>query len=138
MLFIPILVVHLLAVVAKLSLFPLIPRLRDVHSVQVFYSRYKKMDRFANWAMWTTGVLLLWVTSWRLLLQTWMLLSLFLYILVFVAIRYVLVRRLRLIAGSHKRLAVEELKLFRIESICVFIASLALLGGIGYLMVHKP
>lgn len=133
-----ILTVHLLAVLAKLSLFPFIPRLRDVARVRTFYERYRRVDRIANWTMWITGALLLTVTSWSLLLQPWLLISMLLYILVFVAIRYVLVRRLALIAKSQKVLALDELKLFRTESACVIVLALALLGAIGYLMVHKP
>ncbi len=138
MLFYPILVVHLLAVIAKISVFFTIPKLRDVQSVQAFFRRYQRVDRMANYTMWMTGVLLILVTSWRLLLQMWLLVSMLLYILVFLLIRGILFRRLRIIADSKKLFARDELKLLRTESYCVLVAAVALLGGIGYLMIHKP
>ncbi|MCY0875217.1 MAG: DUF2269 family protein [Firmicutes bacterium] len=134
----PILIVHLLAVTAKLVLFPFVPRLRDVKSVRAFYTWYRPLDRISNWVLWITGFLLVAVTSWRLLLQMWLLLSILLYIVVFLAIRMVLVRRLKLIADSQKVLAHDELKLFRVETACVVVVVLGLLGAIGYMMVNKP
>ncbi|PWI58893.1 DUF2269 family protein [Sulfoacidibacillus thermotolerans] len=138
MLFYPILAVHLVAVIAKISVFFTIPKLRDVQSVQKFVQRYQTIDRISNYTMWITGGLLLFVTSWRLLLQMWLLVSMLLYILVFLLIRGIVFRRLRIIADSKKLYARDELKLLRTESYCVMAAALALLGGIGYLMVNKP
>ncbi|MCI0183247.1 MAG: DUF2269 family protein [Acidibacillus sp.] len=138
MLFYSILSVHLLAVLAKISVFFTIPRLKDVESVQSFFRRYQVTDRIANYTMWITGALLLVVTSWKLLLQMWLLVSMLLYILVFLLIRGIVFRRLRIIADSQKLYARDELKLLRVESYCVMGAALGLLGGIGYLMVHKP
>lgn len=138
MAFILILIVHLTAVAAKLTLFPFIPRLRDVKSVRAFYKWYRPLDRAANWTLWLTGILLVAVTSWKLLLQMWLLVSILLYIVVFLAIRMILVRRLKLIADSQKVLAHDELKLFRTETACVVVLVLGLLGAIGYMMVNKP
>lgn len=138
MLFIPILTVHLAAVAGKLSIFVAVARVRDVPGVQRFFALYKKIDRLANWTMWITGALLLVVTSWRYLLQVWLLASMLLYVLLFVIIRAVLFRRLRLIADSKKVFARDEIKQLHFESWCVLTTAVALLGGIGYLMVHKP
>jgi hypothetical protein len=61
-----------------------------------------------------------------------------LYILLFVIIRAVMFRRLRLIAENRKMFAREELQILRTESWCVAIVAVGLLGGIGFLMATKP
>lgn len=137
-LFYAILPFHLAAVLAKLSVFAYVPRLRDAEAVKAFFARYKRWDRIANWAMWITGALLIAVTSWRFLLQAWLLVSMLLYILLFVIIRAIMFRRLRLIAESRKVFAREELQVLRTESWCVAIVAIGLLGGIGFLMATKP
>ncbi|MDQ0189970.1 DUF2269 family protein [Alicyclobacillus cycloheptanicus] len=135
---IPLIVVHVVAVIAKLSVFFVIPRLANVEAVQGFLARYRPFERTADWILWITGAGLLYFASWQMLRQTWMIVSLALYLLVFVMIRYALMKELEKIANSKKLLAAEELRRLRVNNWCVGIISVVLLGVIASLMMTKP
>lgn len=130
--------VHVVAVMSKLSLFVAVPRLRTVDEVQHFLKRYKPFEKTANWILWITGAGLLYFASWRMLEQTWMLVSIGLYLLVFFFIRFALMRELEKIADSKKLLAATELGKLRVNNWCVGILSVVLLAVIAYLMMTKP
>jgi hypothetical protein len=138
MVFYLLLSLHGLAVLVKLGLLIYIPFLKDVAHVQSFLARYRKIDRAADLSLWATGAGMLFATSWTLFLQTWLLLSIFLYILVFLLIKKVLLKRLQAIAESKKIYARDEFRTLRTENLCVSLVIVALLASIGTMMVTKP
>lgn len=135
---IPLIVVHVSAVVAKLGVFFRIPRLQSVADVKTFLQRYKPYERTADLILWITGAGLIYFASWQMLRQTWMLVSIGLYLLVFVMVRYALMKELQKIGASKKLLATDELKKLRVNNWCVGIISVVLLGIIATLMMTKP
>jgi len=135
---VPIIVVHVSAVLAKMSIFFAIPRLQSVDAVRRFRVRHRKFERVADAILWLTGVALLFFARWQMLRQTWMLVSIGLYILVFLAMRYALTKELEKISESKKKLAAEELKRLRTNNWCVAILAVVLLGVIAWLMMTKP
>jgi hypothetical protein len=136
--FIPLIVVHVGAVLAKLSVFFVVPRLDSVERVKAFIQRFRPVERTADWILWITGAGLLACTSWRMLMQTWMLVSIGLYVIVFLTVRFALTKELENIANSKKLYARDELKKLRTNNWCVGILSVVLLGIIAYLMMTKP
>ncbi|MDP9727602.1 DUF2269 family protein [Alicyclobacillus tolerans] len=136
--FMPVLVVHLIAVCSKLTIFFAIPRLRSVAGVTRFIQRYRPFETTANILLWITGGLLVLFSSLKMLEQAWMIISLLLYLLVFVAIRYGLFRELQKISDSRKILAEAELKRLRVSNWCIGILAVALLAIIAYLMSVQP
>jgi uncharacterized membrane protein len=136
--FLPILIVHCTAVFSKLAVFFAIPRLKSVAAVEGFVRRYRPLERSANWILWITGGLLVYFSSLKMLEQTWMIVSLLLYLLVFVAIRYGLFRELEKISTSKKVLASSELKRLRTSNWCIGLLAIALLIVIAYLMSAQP
>ena len=136
--FIPLIVVHVGAVLAKLSVFFVVPRLT------VWNASKRSSSGSDRWKERPTGFCgspepgLLACTSWRMLMQTWMLVSIGLYIIVFLAVRFALTKELENIANSKKLYAREELKKLRTNNWCVGILSVVLLGIIAYLMMTKP
>ncbi|GIM45079.1 hypothetical protein DNHGIG_06280 [Collibacillus ludicampi] len=138
MIFYVMLALHGIAVLVKLGLLLYIPFLKNVTQVQSFLEKYRKIDRAADLFLWGTGAGMLFVTSWSLLLQTWLWLSILLYVLVFLLIKKVLIRRLQEIAASKKIYARDEIKTLRTENLCVGLVIVALLASIGTLMVTKP
>lgn len=135
---VPLIIVHVTAVLSKLTLFVAIPRLKSVEHVRTFLRKYRPFERSADVVLWITGAGLIYFTSWRMLQQTWMLVAIALYLLVFVAIRFALTRELRNISQSKKQLASEELKRLRTNNWCVGIIAVVFLGIIAYLMMTKP
>jgi hypothetical protein len=135
---IPLIVIHVSAVLAKLGVFFVIPRLDSVEQVRRFVQRYRPVEKTADWILWLTGAGLVAFTSWRILLQTWMLVSIGLYLIVFLAVRFALTRELENIAESKKLYARDELKRLRTNNWCVGILSVVLLGIIAYLMMTQP
>lgn len=131
-------VVHIVAVLSKLTLFFAIPRLQTVDSVRTFITRYRPMERSADVVLWLTGAGLLYFASWSMLRQTWMIVSLILYLFVFIAIRFALTRELQKISQSRKLYAADELRKLRTNNWCVGILAVVLLGVIAYLMMAKP
>lgn len=131
-------VVHVTAVLAKLSIFVMIPRLQDVQQVRDTLVRYKPFERIADWILWLTGAGLLYFASWQMLKQAWMFISIALYLLVFIAIRFALTREMEKISQSKKLYARDELKRLRTNNWCVATTAVGLLGVIAYLMVNKP
>jgi uncharacterized membrane protein SirB2 len=131
-------IVHVVAVLLKLALFFIIPRLANVDEVRNFLKRWRPVQRAADWVLWITGAGLLAFTDWRLLKQTWMLVSIALYLLVFVLIRVALMKELENVAASKKRFAVDEVRRLRTNNWCVGLVSAGLLGVIAYLMITKP
>lgn len=134
----PLIVVHVSAVLAKMSVFFVVPKLQNVEQVRDFLRRYRPFERAANWVLWLTGLSLLWLFNFRMLRQTWMIVSLALYLLVFVTIRYGLMRELHKISASKKLMAGDELRRVRVNNWCVGIISVVLLGVIASLMMSKP
>lgn len=137
-LLVPLIVIHVMAVISKLSLFFIVPRLHSVEQVRHFIQRYKPFERGANWVLWITGAGLLFLARWKILMETWMLVSIGLYLLVFFFIKFALIRELEKVADSKKLLAVSELGRLRVNNWCVGILSVVLLGVIAYLMMAKP
>ncbi len=135
---VPFLVVHVTAVLAKLSIFVMIPRLKTIEHVRSFLKKYRPFERGADWVLWITGLGLLYFASWKMLRQTWMIASIALYLLVFFFIRFALTRELQKIAGSKKLLAKDEFKRLRTNNWCVATLAVAFLGIIAYLMITKP
>lgn len=135
---IPLIVVHVSAVLSKFSLFFAIPRLKTVEGVQKFLAKYRPFERAIDAVLWITGALLIYFTSWQMLRQTWMIVALALYLFVFVSIRFALTRVLQGIADSKKVFAHEELARLRTNNWCVGILAVVLLGIIAYLMMVKP
>jgi hypothetical protein len=135
---IPLIVIHVSAVLAKLGVFFVIPRLNSVEQVRRFVQRYRPVEKTADWILWLTGAGLVAFTRWRILLQTWMLVSIGLYLIVFLAVRFALTRELENIAESKKLYARDELKRLRTNNWCVGILSVVLLGIIAYLMMTQP
>lgn len=136
--FFALIIVHVSAVLVKISLFFAIPRLRSVDDVRTFLSRWRPVQRGADWVVWLTGAGLIALTNWHLLTQTWMLVSIVLYLLVFVLIRFVLMRELDQISASRKRIAEDEIRHLRTSNWCVGLVAIGLLGVIGYLMMTRP
>ena len=134
----PLIVVHVTAVLAKLTIFVIIPRLKTVDSVRRVLTKYRPYERTADTVLWVTGAGLVYFASWQMLRQTWMIASIILYLLVFLAIRFALTREMEKIAQSKKLLATEELKRLRTNNWCVATVAVAFLGLIGYLMLNKP
>lgn len=133
-----IILIHVLAVLAKLRIFFAIPRLKSVEAVKIFQHHYRKFERIADGILWVTGISLLAFAKWKMLQQTWMLVSIALYIIVFLAIRFALTRELEKISHSNKILASEELKRLRTNNWCVGVLAVVFLGVIAYLMMTKP
>ncbi len=134
----PLIVIHVSAVLAKLGIFFVIPRLNSVEQVRHFVERYRPVEKAADWILWLTGAGLVAFSSWHILLQTWMLVSIGLYLIVFLAVRFALTRELEKIAESKKLYARDELKKLRTNNWCVGILAVALLGIIAYLMMTQP
>jgi hypothetical protein len=137
-LFFPILILHVLAVTLKLAVFFFVPRLKNVEEVRRFLGRYRPYERTADWLLWITGALLLYVAGWRMLLQSWMLISIGLYLIVFLAIRFALMKELEKISDSKKIIAGAELARLRTSNWCVAILSVGILAIIAYFMMVKP
>ena len=135
---VPLIVMHVTAVLSKFSLFFAIPRLKSVEAVKSFLAKYRPFERTADWILWITGAFLIYFSSWQLLRQSWMIVSLALYLLVFISIRFALTGYLRKIADSKKLYAHDELKRLRTNNWCVSIIAVVLLGIIAYLMMVKP
>lgn len=135
---VPFIVVHIVAVLSKLTVFFAIPQLNSVDSVRRFTARYRPFERTADAVLWLTGGGLLYFASWSMLRQTWMIVSLALYLFVFLSIRYALTRELRKISDSKKLYAAEELRKLRTNNWCVGILAVVILGVIAYLMMAKP
>lgn len=133
-----ILILHIVAVLSKLTVFLVIPRLDSVASVRTFLVRYRPFERTADVVLWITGLLLLYFARWSMLRQTWMIVSIALYLLVFIAIRFGLTRELNRISDSKKLLATEELKRLRVNNWCVGLLAVGLLAVIAYLMMTQP
>ncbi|GMA49599.1 hypothetical protein GCM10025857_09560 [Alicyclobacillus contaminans] len=136
--FVPLLIVHIGAVLTKLSVFFVVPRLDSVERVRSFIRRFRPVERTSDALLWITGAGLIAFTSWRMLLQPWMLASIALYIVVFLAVRFALTKELEQIAASKKLYARDELKKLRTNNWCVGILAVVLLGIIAYLMMTKP
>jgi Predicted integral membrane protein (DUF2269) len=130
--------IHVTAVFAKLGMFFIIPRLHTVEQVRRFLERYRPYERVVDIILWVTGLLLCYFAKWQMMRQTWMIVSLLLYLLVFVLIRVVLTRSLMQISESKKLLAKEELSKLRISNWCVALIAVGLLGIISYLMTVRP
>jgi hypothetical protein len=137
-LFYIILVFHLIAVLIKLGVLFYIPTLKDVTQIKSFLGVYKKVDRWADIVLWASGAGMVLATSWRLLLQMWLLVSMLIYVLIFYIIKRVVLRRMEKIVASNKVFARDEIKTLRFENYCVIIASVILFGAIGTLMMTKP
>lgn len=137
-LFYIILVFHLIAVLIKLGVLFYIPTLKDVTQIKSFLGVYKKIDRWADIVLWASGAGMVLATSWRLLLQMWLLVSMLIYVLIFYIIKRVVLRRMEKIVASNKVFARDEIKTLRFENYCVIIASVILFGAIGTLMMTKP
>lgn len=129
---------HLAAVFVKLAVLFYIPRLKDVESIRKFLGTYKKIDRFADYFLWATGIGMILVTSIEMLLQVWLLVSMFLYMLIFMIVKRVIVRRMEKILASNKLYARDEIKTLRFENWCVIVSAIILLGAIGTMMMTKP
>ncbi|MGZ4032797.1 MAG: hypothetical protein ACXVP2_11635, partial [Tumebacillaceae bacterium] len=127
-LFYSILVFHLLAVIVKLGVLFYIPTLKDVMQIKNFLGIYKKIDRWADIILWASGAGMVLATSWRLLLQMWLLVSMLIYVLIFYIIKRVVLRRMEKIVASNKVFARDEIKTLRFENYCVIIASVILFG----------
>lgn len=137
-LFYPVLSMHLVTVFYKLAVLFRIPKLADVPQIKDFLTRFKKKERLTDYVLWATGAGLFLVTSIKLLLSMWMLVSMLLYTLIFLLIKFVIIRRLELIVKTKKVKAPDEIRTLRFENTCVSVLIVALLGGIGYLMMTKP
>ncbi|PWK13343.1 hypothetical protein [Tumebacillus permanentifrigoris] len=137
-LFYVILGLHLCAVVVKLGVLFYIPRLKSVENVQNFIGWYKKVDRAANYTLWGTGAGMVLATSWKMLFQMWLLVSMLIYTLIFVIIKKVVLSRMESIVETNKVYAHEEMSKLRFENFCVIVTALGLFGAIGYLMANKP
>jgi hypothetical protein len=137
-LFYIILGLHLCAVIVKLGVLFYIPTLKNVEQVENFIGPYKKIDRVANYTLWGTGAGMVLATSWELLLQMWLLVSMLIYTLIFVIIKKVVLSRMESIVGSNKVFAREEMSKLRFENFCVIVTAVGLFGVIGYLMANKP
>jgi hypothetical protein len=137
-LFYIILVFHLIAVLIKLGVLFYIPTLKDVTQIKSFLGVYKKIDRWADIVLWASGAGMVLATSWRLLMQMWLLVSMLIYVLIFYIIKRVVLRRMEKIVASNKVFARDEIKTLRFENYCVIIASVILFGAIGTLMMTKP
>lgn len=131
-------IVHVSAVMAKLAIFFIIPRLRDVEQVRATLVAYKPFERTADWVLWLTGAGLVYFANWKMLTQAWMLASIGLYLIVFIAIRFALTREMEKISTSKKLHAQAELKRLRFNNLCVSTTAVAFLGIIAYLMITKP
>jgi hypothetical protein len=137
-LFYPVLGMHLVTVFYKLAILFRIPKLENVPQIKEFLSRFKKRERITDYVLWASGASLFLVTSIKLLLSMWMLVSMLLYTLIFLLIKFVIIRRLELIVKTKKVSAPDEIKTLRFENTCVTFLIVAILGGIGYLMMSKP
>lgn len=131
-------IIHVVAVFAKLGMFFVVPRLRTVEQVRYFLQKYRPYERVVDIVLWITGLLLCYFAKWQMMRQTWMIVSLILYLLVFVLIRVVLTRELVNISESKKLLATTELAKLRTSNWCVAVIAVALLGIISYLMTTRP
>ena len=129
---------HLIAVAIKIGVLFYIPFLKNVEMIRKFLDLYQKVDRYADWTLWLTGASMFLVTSWKYLLQMWMLVSMLLYTLIFYIIKRVIVGRMNKIIESNKVFARDEIKTLKVENYCVIVVSIGLLGVIGALMVTKP
>ncbi len=130
-------IIHILAVISKLAIFVLVPRVDSVASAQALMARYRPFERGFDWVLWITGALLL-VFARVLLTKPWMLISIVLYTLVFVLIRTAVWGSLRKVADSNKIYAREEIKRMRTNNWCVALVTIGLLAVIAYLMMTKP
>jgi Zn-dependent protease with chaperone function len=136
--FYTILVLHLLAVSAKLIVLLKIPRLKNAEQTKQFLQSYRKWDITADVMIWITGLSFFFVTTFAYLMQTWLLVSMFLYMLIFFVMKKVLIRGLNKVVDSGKVHAETELKTLRVQNVCIAVFMLASLAGIGYLMATKP
>lgn len=132
-----IIIIHILAVLCKLAIFVLVPRVDSVVSAQTLMARYRPFERSFDWVLWITGALLL-VFARVLLTQPWMLISIVLYTLVFILIRTAVWGALKKVAGSNKVYARDEIKRMRTNNWCVALVVVGLLAVIAYLMMTKP
>lgn len=135
---VPLIIIHVSAVLAKLSVFFAIPRLRTVEQVKLFLKKYRPFERSADWILWLTGAGLVYFASWQMMKQAWMIASIILYIIVFVLIRFALTKEMEKISDSKKLLAEAELKKLRVSNWCIGIIAVVFLGIIAYLMMTKP
>jgi len=135
---IPFILIHITAVLSKLRIFIAVPKLKSVQEVQSFMSKYKPYERIADWILWLSGIGLLYFAGWKMLIQPWMLISIGLYLIVFIAIRFALINELNKVGTSQKVYANDELKRLRTNNWCVGILAIAFLGIIAYLMMTKP
>ncbi len=133
-----VLTLHLIAVIAKLAVLFLIPRLKDVEQTRRFLATYRKFDRAADLLLWASGIAFFFVTSLAYLMQMWMLVSILLYMFVFYMIKRFLMRGLREVADSRKLYAEKELKSLRFQNVCVGLFSVFLMGCIAVMMITKP
>ncbi|MBN6185570.1 hypothetical protein JQN58_01050 [Aneurinibacillus sp. BA2021] len=133
-----VLILHLLAVTAKLAVLFLIPRLKDVEQTRRFLVFYRKLDRTADIALWGTGLAFFFVTSFQYLMQMWLIVSMLLYMFVFYMLKRFLMRGLEEVANSRKIHAEKELKSLRFQNICVGLFSIFLMGCIAFMMMNKP
>ncbi|MBX6394578.1 MAG: DUF2269 family protein [Alicyclobacillaceae bacterium] len=129
---------HLGAVAVKLAVLFYVPRLKDVQQIRAFLSTYQRLDRITDWVLWLTGAGFFFVTSWRYLLQLWLLVSMLIYLLIFMMIKKVVIGGMKRVAATKKLHAYEEVSKLRFENVCTAIATAGLLGIIAYLMVTKP
>ncbi|ASS74362.1 hypothetical protein CIG75_04770 [Tumebacillus algifaecis] len=129
---------HLLAVVIKLGVLFYIPALKNVAQIQSFHSKYKMIDRYANYSLWASGFGMVLVTSIQMLFQMWLLVSMLLYTLIFYIIKRVVMGRMEKIIATNKVHAHEEIRTLKVENYCVIIVSIGLFLAIGGLMMTKP
>lgn len=129
---------HLLAVIGKLAILFVIPRLKSAEQAQRTLNSYKKMDIWLETLLWSTGLGFFFVSSFAYLMQLWMIVSMLLYVLAFYIVKRILLRGLQNVVDSGKVFAEKELRTLRVQNGCVAIFILCSLAGIGYLMVVKP
>lgn len=133
-----ILAFHLAAVAVKLGVLLYVPRLKEVGQVRAFLSTYRRLDWITDWVLWLTGAGFFLVTSWRYLLQLWLLVSMLIYMIIFILIKVVVVGGMKKVAATKKLHAYEEVSRLRFENVCTIVSVVGLLGIIAYLMVTKP
>ncbi|MDI3328622.1 MAG: DUF2269 family protein [Alicyclobacillaceae bacterium] len=129
---------HLGAVAVKLAVLFYVPRLKDVRQIRAFLGTYRRLDWITDWVLWLTGAGFFFVTSWEYLLQLWLLVSMLIYLLIFIMIKKVVIGGMQRIAQTKKLHAYEEVSRLRFENLCTGVAVAGLLGMIAYLMITKP
>jgi hypothetical protein len=130
-------IIHILAVICKLGIFVLVPRVDSVAAAEGLIARYKPYERTFDWVLWITGAALL-LFARVLLSKPWMLVSIALYTLVFILIRVAVWGSLTKVAASKKRFAREEISKLKTNNWCVALVVVGLLAVIAYLMMAKP